>query len=301
MGIESATGAVTRDERLPHRVSVVIPTLGSECVVRTIEQLNRGTLVPAEILACIPQQEAARMEHVSFPNVRVVRTDCRGQVAQRAIGFQQAREAIVVQLDDDIHVEEDTLARLTQALADKGRGNALAPVFHVVETGRCTHELGDGLRGWLMNLFTYAICGAPWGVKRMGVVTAIGTSYGVDSRHCGSAPFPTQWLPGGCVVCFREDLIRDNFFPYAGKAYCEDLIHSHLRVKNGTRLWVLPTAKCLIHASEPERDARSVLAQLNARRYVLALRGGPKWRLALYEALSGLKRAVTARARAFGR
>jgi len=283
------------------KVSVVIPTLGGECLGRTIEQLNCGTLVPAEVLVCIPEEYAPRVAGLSASNVRVIKTGCRGQVAQRAIGFQQADQPLVLQLDDDIVVERDTVATLVEALVRMGPGNALAPVFHVVETGRCTHELGDGLRGWLMNVFTYVVCGAPWGVKRMGVTTAIGTSYGVDAQHCDSSPFPAQWLPGGCVLCFKEDLIKDNFFPYSGKAYCEDLIHSFLRVKNGIRLWVIPTVRCLIGASQPEADAPSVKAQMNAQRYLVRLKGGPRWRLALYEMLSGLKRAIRSRARTIAR
>ena len=283
------------------KVSVVIPTLGGDCLARTIEHLNHGTLVPAEVLVCIPEEYVPRVAGLSAANVRLIKTGCKGQVAQRAIGFQQAEQPLVLQLDDDTVLEQDTLASLAEALVRMGPGNALAPVCHIVETGRCSHELGDGLRGWLMNLFTYVVCGAPWGVKRMGVMTAIGTSYGVDGHYCDSSPFPTQWLPGACVLCFKQDLIKDNFFPYSGKAYCEDLIHSLLRVKNGIRLWVIPTVRCLMGATRPEADAPSVQAQRNAQRYVVRLKGGPRWRLALYEMLSDLKRAIRSLARTTAR
>lgn len=275
------------------KVSVVIPTLGGDCLRSTIEQLNRGTVVPAEILVCIPEEEAYRVAHLPFPNVRIVKTHCRGQVAQRATGFQQAQQAMVMQLDDDILLEEGSLRILADALCLLGRGNALAPVYYEAVTGRCIHELADGAHGFLMSLYYCVVCGSPWSGKRMGVVTSAGLSFGVDSSHCGEKPFGAQWLPGGCVLCFKDDLITEEFFPYSGKAYCEDLIHSFLRTKRGIRLWVIPSARCLIDAPESELSPPSISAQLKARRYFVKLSGGSAWRLALYEFFSTLKRALS--------
>ena len=275
------------------KISVVIPTLGGDCLRSTIEQLNRGTVVPVEILVCIPEEEAYRVAHLPFPNVRVVKTHCRGQVAQRATGFQQAQQSMVMQLDDDIFLEEGSLRILADTLCLLGQGNALAPVYYEVATGHCIHELADGIQGFLRSLYYYVICGSPWGVKRMGAVTAVGLSFGVDSSHCDENPFETQWLPGGCVLCFKDDLIMEKFFPYSGKAYGEDLIHSFLRTKSGTRHWVIPGAKCSIDAPEPELSPLSISAQVKARRYFVRLSGGSVWRLALYESFSALKRALS--------
>ncbi len=273
-------------------ISVIIPTLGGESLEETVEQLNRGTFVPLEILICIPEEEAFRVAHLSFSNVRVVKTQCRGQVAQRAVGFQQAQQPMVLQLDDDILLNEEALQSLVLELRRLGRGNALAPLYYDAVTRRCMHELKGGLSGWLDSLGAYVICGAPWGIKRMGVVTVIGLNYGVDSSYCGTQPFETQWLPGGCVLCFREDIIQESFFPYEGKAYCEDLIHAFLRIENSMRHWVIPSAHCLTTAPEPVVSGSSIKAQNNARRYFVRLSGGAEWRLTLYSVISGLKRRI---------
>jgi hypothetical protein len=282
-------GKVTGQET--QNLSVVIPTLGGDSLIRTIEQLNQGTVVPSEILVCIPKEEASRVANLPFYNVKVIITSCRGQVAQRAVGFQLAQQPMVLQLDDDIYLSEAALEVLVTALCRFGRGHALAPLYFDTVTGRCMHELNvAGLTGWLNSLGAYVICGAPWGVKRMGVVTDIGVNYGVDINHCGTAPFTTQWLPGGCVLCFQEDIIQENFFPYTGKAYCEDLIHAHLRIQHGTQHWVIPTARCLTTTPELVTEISSIKAQNKARRYLIRLTGGAKWRLTLYSIFSGLKR-----------
>lgn len=270
-------------------VSVVIPTLGGETLRGTIEQLNRGALVPAEILVCIPEEDAFRVKGLSFANVRVVKTHCRGQVAQRAIGFQQVQHPMVLQLDDDILLKEEALQELVCALCELGHGNALSPVYNHAMTGRCIHKMSEGFVGFFKSLYAYVVCGAPWGIKRMGVVTAIGVNYGVDSSYCDAKPFETQWLPGGCVLCFREELIKENFFPYIGKAYCEDIIHSFLRTENGMRLWVIPKAYCLINVPDYDINRSSI----DARRYFVRISGGPKWRLTLYNIFSRLKQGVS--------
>jgi hypothetical protein len=272
-------------------ISVVIPTLGGESLVGTIEQMNRGTLVPSEILICIPEEEAWRVEKLPYPNIKVVKTPCRGQVAQRAIGLQTATSTMVLQLDDDILLTQKTLKLLSDALQEAGPGNVVGPVYYLKSMSRPSHELHSGLQGIIDNLITSVVCGARWGVGRMGTVTAAGTSYGVDDRYCNSEKlFATEWLPGGCLLSFKEDLVVDNFFPLPGKAYCEDLIHSHLRAQKGVRHYVIPSAKCMITFAFPETGMASVLAQRKAQRYYVYLINGSLGRLCIYEKLMSFKR-----------
>ncbi len=273
-------------------VSVIIATLGGDSLPATIEHLNKGALIPSEILVCIPEEDAGRVEHLTYTNVQIVKTNCRGQVAQRAIGFQLAVHALILQLDDDVLLNEDALQELAEELQRLGRGNALAPLIYNAVTGRCIPELKGGLSGWLSILWAYFICGAPWGLKRMGVVTAVGLNYGVDGRYCGIKPFETQWLNGGCVLCFCEDVIRENFYPYSGKAHFEDIIHSFLRTKKGIRHWVIPGAKCITTVAEPPISKASIEAYNNARQYYVNISGGVAWRLKLYNLLYELKRQL---------
>ncbi len=283
------TGRFSKEKNL---LSVVIATLGGDSLEKTIDHLNVGTIKPFEILICIPTEDAYRVNNFFFKNVRIIKTLCRGQVAQRAIGFQKARGRYVLQLDDDVLLKEDALQELVEELQHLGRGNALAPLYYNAVTGRCIHEPKGGFSGWLFIFWTYSICGAPWGLKRMGVVTAVGLNYGVDGRHCGIKPFKTQWLPGGCVLCFSEDVIRENFFPYKGKAYCEDLMHSFLRTKKGICHWVIPSAKCSTTVADAPISRASIEAENNARRYYVKMSGGVEWRLNLYSLLYKLKRQL---------
>jgi len=266
-------------------LSVVIPTLGGESLDTTIAQLNRGTFVPREILVCIPEKEAPRVQNLGLPGVGIILTNVRGQVAQRAIGFQKAASELVLQLDDDVELKPDCLGQMVRFLEQAGPGNAVGPVYIDAHTGECVHKINAGLKGWLQSVYAMIFCGAPWGVARMGRATSIGVNYGVDWNYCRGKPsVETDWLPGGCVLSFKNDLIRDSFFPFPGKAYCEDNIHSLLRKGKGIRHWVVPDARCAIEVPKSDFPDAAWRGSTMARLYCTRLSHGSRWRAEIYSA-----------------
>jgi hypothetical protein len=50
--------------------------------------------------------------------------------------------------------------------------------------------------------------------------------------------FISEWLPGGCILHHKKNIIYENYFKYKGKAYCEDIIHSILLTKNNIKLYI---------------------------------------------------------------
>ena len=47
-----------------------------------------------------------------------------------------------------------------------------------------------------------------------------------------------DWIPGGISIIRKENIIKDKYFNFEGKAYCEDIIHSNLLKKNGINLFI---------------------------------------------------------------
>ena len=47
-----------------------------------------------------------------------------------------------------------------------------------------------------------------------------------------------NWLPGGVLILRVKDLVMEDYFPFEGKAYCEDLIHSFFLKKKGLKLYI---------------------------------------------------------------
>ena len=270
-------------------LSVVIATLGGAWLKNTIETLMAGSTVPDEILICIPESHAYKAETFRSDVVKIIATEVKGQVRQRAYGFTQVKFPIVLQLDDDILLEKDTVSNMVQYLLQLGKGNVIGPVYYGLQSKKCIHALQTGFAAIPKNIFDWLICGAPWGLKKMGIVSCIGLNYGVDDQYCKETLKQTDWLPGGCVFSFKEDLILENFFPFTGKAYCEDVYHSFFRKQAGTKSWVATLHKVFIEVPEPEFSKNAVEKVIAIRRFYLKLINGPQWRLFLYEIFCRLR------------
>lgn len=273
-------------------LSVVIATLGGETLADTISYLNSGEKIPAEILVCIPEEDSSCAESLSMKNVKIIKTPCRGQVAQRAYGLQRACQPLMLQLDDDIVLRPDDLRLLVQKLGQLGHGHALAPLFRLLSTGQYVTEYHAGVSGWLHSLYASLICGAPWGIKRMGVISPAGIAFAVDPRYCEPGLFETQWLPGGCVICHREDLVTEDYYPFAGKAFCEDLVHSVLWKKQGTRLWMHLDASGRISSDPMPFNWKTKKAIFRAHEYIVKLIGGNYWQLRLWHVVHIFKEII---------
>lgn len=229
-------------------ISVVIPTLGGDILIGTIEQLNRGTVVPTEILVCIPVEDAFRVANMSFHNLRVIRTDCRGQVAQRAEGFKQASCKYVLQLDDDVVVHYQCLEKLVLFMESRNDKCAISPAIRFIDSDKTVYPQPPNT--FLSRTYYYLINGAN-GYKP-GTITKAGTEIGVDPTHLEFEFVEVEWLPGGCVLHSRENLILHNFYPLRGKAFCEDLYHTSLLAKNGIKLFI--AGKAIVWIDDPRKQ-----------------------------------------------
>jgi len=257
-------------------ISVVIATLGGPTLVDTILALNRGRVVPDEILVCIPKREAPRVAHLCFPNVQVVETECRGQVAQRVQGFLLAAGPLVMQMDDDMLPATDCLWVLRESLMLKGAGAAMAPVLIDRETGCSVYRKPFKAR-WLLRLYYWVMNGRDGYV--LGRVDRAGNAIGVDPADLkGEEVVPVEWLPGGCVMHYKPNLIVADYFPFRGKAFGEDVIHSHLLALRGVDLFVDIRAHCEMESAEAScmnwtAFWRNLSGDWRARKYTMVLLG----------------------------
>jgi GT2 family glycosyltransferase len=223
------------------QITVVIATLGSESLAATINSLNSGSVCPKEILVCIPTDNAWKVAYLQGGNTSIVQTEFRGQVAQRAAGFQLASCPLVLQLDDDLVLDRFCLERLAATLKLLGPKAAVAPALVDLKTGQSVYKKPKknrvvlGLYYWLMN-----------GARgyEPGRIDRSGSSVGVDPSVSPAPLYDVEWLAGGCVLHHRENLVMENFWPLPGKAYYEDVVHSSILAASGIRLVIDPSAIC---------------------------------------------------------
>lgn len=265
-------------------VSVVIATLGEGSLFKTIEILNSGSVVPTEILVCIPEVESVRVEQLFVENVRIIRTPFRGQVAQRAYGFQQVKYEFVLQLDDDISVRETCLENLV-ACMNGFDDVAVGPKLFDVATGAYCSFLMPSAGGgsWFQRLLFWVINGARG--YEPGRIGRAGISMGVPEEPGNWSDL--GWLPGGCVLHRKKNLVLYDFYPFKGKAFVEDLFHSVILRKNKIRLMRCGDAACDVDfSSGVMRDVgglfRLYRAYARALRKLLDETGGSRFYLYMY-------------------
>ncbi len=264
-------------------VSVIIATLGGEVLKTTIAHLNQGDGAPAEILICIPEPEAANADCVAaIGNVHVIKTPCRGQVAQRAVGLGMAAYPYVMQFDDDVILPSDTLKVLYETLLAKGPGNIVAPFFRLQPTGEEGTRYVEGFRGMLRNVHASLVCGAKFGRNRLGKISSSGIGFGVPMSSVDARVVESEWLPGGVALCHKADLITYNYYPFPGKAFSEDLIHSILWRRQGCRLWTVLDVSAMIDVTIESFAWKSVVGRYRAHAYVAQMAGGSVWHTRLW-------------------
>ncbi len=243
--------------------------------MRTLQVLTNGPQTPAEILVCLPKSAQENSVYYDTKVIKTVITPYRGQVRQRAYGLARANQPLVMQLDDDVLVDSSSLGALFDASINLGRGNVVAPLgWRYLSNGKYITTSKSGVRAWLENIYLYLVCGPPWGDKRMGKLSRAGIGFWIDRAKVASNPYETELLPGGCALCHREYLVVDDYYPFDGKAYCEDLIHSIIWRQRGMRLWAIPTADATTDVVASPLSWDVVVANFRAHSYVVMLLGG---------------------------
>ena len=262
-------------------ISVVIPTLGSKDLYNCIKKVNSGNTLPKEIIISIPKKYKLNKK-LKFNNIKILRTNKSGQVSQRIEGFKIVKNKIIMQLDDDIFLKKNTMINLYESLIKKGKKNVVGPFYFDRNFNTNIQKINlDSDFFLLKEFYKKIICKAKWGKKKMGTITPIGINYGVDPDYVNKKTFKTEWLAGGCVLGYKEDLIKKNYFPFDGKAYAEDVINSLYRKRKKISHYVVLNSS-VGTTYEVKYSFNEILQELRVRYHILKLISGSKIRFFIW-------------------
>lgn len=216
-------------------LSVVIPTIGEKELVNTIESLRNSTYKPHEIIVVVPKAFVFRLKELKIANITVLETDFAGQVQQRIAGFKIAKGDLVLQLDSDITLSKNCIEKLVKIIINKGDNVVVAPSYAVDEVSNIQHT---GKLKKLLKIFINF---------GQGSIKSLEDSFTWDAWY-HNFEWPKQlsqmnYINGGCLLHWKKNLVLEDYYPYRGKAYGEDLLHSFLLTKKGLRILCEPTAK----------------------------------------------------------
>jgi hypothetical protein len=249
----------------------VIATLGGHTVRPTIQALNSGTLRPAEIILCLPKENIAQLGLSSEGNVRVHGTDFRGQVRQRIAGFRLAQFELVMQMDDDVELDVRCLQYLVETLGQLGSDAALAPAIMDAKTRRSVY--GKPAKGRFLTDFYYWLMNGSEGYAA-GKIDRSGSPMGLFVPPDDAKTHRVDWLAGGCVLHWRQNLVLEDYWLLPGKAFYEDVMHSLILTGRGLNLYIDARARCWIdvvgQSSIPPREyLRYLYRNFQARKYFM--------------------------------
>ena len=194
----------------------------------------------------------------------LVNANVFGQVKQRAYGLKLAKYMYVLQLDDGVVLEKNCLENLVLKM-DKKNLSAVSPYYMNMERNSAHAQKKNGI-SWK---FYYWLMNGNEGYK-IGGVAKSGINFGVNKVDLKSndSTVEVEWVPGGCILQKKENLIHLNHFPFSGKAYAEDLIYCFLLRSSGIRLYVSIDALCYI---DKDNGIDSLFQDFRARYYFVKI------------------------------
>jgi len=247
-------------------ISVVIPSLGGDLTI-VLNSLNFGSVKPDEIIVVLPDESCSIVNLDNYSNVRVIYSKRYGQVYQRICGFEKSKNEYILQLDDDIVVSYNCIKLLISLIVKDKRKIAVSPCWFNIDNGKPLHQ--GKVNGFIMSLYYWIVNGKK-GYKP-GELSRAGTNFGINPEYVSTKFIDVSWQPGGCVLHKRSNLILNDYYPYEGKAYYEDLIHSFLLRMSGVTLVVNVESTCMTHVNPRIKLGKEIIFDIRARRYFVKL------------------------------
>jgi len=260
-------------------LSIVIPTLGEAVLFKCLNSIYLNTLLPFEIIIVIPSQYKNRVNKINkLKLVRIIYSPIKGQVYQRILGFKSCKCDYVMQLDSDIILSKDTIYKLLYSMRKFYGKNAISPNLSIPKKLNNRFKYRSKLFILIKN---FIINGSKY--SKPGIVTDIGyNTWFLDSYYYENF-YKVEWLPGGCILFNKKSLIKNNYFPFSGRAYCEDVIHSIILSFNKVNLYYFPNIIVINDDYSKEvKTLKSLFQEFKIRFYLLKKVKGSKIRFFLW-------------------
>jgi hypothetical protein len=245
----------------------VIASIGRDSLLDTLDVISTWTVALKEVIVVFPENSLFNIaKEYSRLNIVILRMGI-GQVAQRSFGFKFASGDVIVQSDDDIRVDANSIAELVSFVNQTGF--SAGPVLYASPGGAPFFSLPRTTISKMKESVLAKLLGFPTSGEQMGRVSRAGVTSGVDPAWMEKSVIEVDWLPGGFAVHLRKNLTLENYFPFQGRACYEDLIHSLILRERGVKLVTLRSAKAELKIDIPRASLVSVLRELRILYYVV--------------------------------
>lgn len=238
-------------------ISVVIASIGENELFSSINSLLGGTITPKEIIIVFPK--GVQLDPLLFSNsdIKIITTTELGQVKQRLIGISHAKGEYILQSDSRIFWTTSALEKLYNEALNSDKMNVFSP--RTIET--------DEIEPTILNDFIEKIDTRTLDTNTNE--TSIFRKSGfIRSPYCYDLGMKvlhrSEWINGICLY-HRSLAAKCNYYPFEGKAYCEDVLNSMRLIKLGAKLWIRNDAEVFT----PTRFYTATFRQLTGQTRVI--------------------------------
>jgi GT2 family glycosyltransferase len=226
-------------DKLELPLSIVIATIGNRDLKPTLDSISKSSSKPMEVLLCVPSINSSNLRKYENNGTRIIICNEKGQVKQRIEGFKRAKGNYVLQLDDDIILDKYCLSELYRAINILGKDCAISPQYYDYDSNEQFSSFTPKQILLFPQIFYYLLNGKKGYVE--GSISKSGINMGIKALKTDY--FSSEWISGGCILHHRENLVIENYIPFTGKAYAEDIIHSYRLSQNNIKLFIIKKAK----------------------------------------------------------
>ena len=213
------------------KLTIIIPSLLSNLNEKWIKQINRFNQQKINIIISLPPNFSKSNKIINkFDNgILIIRSDKKGQVNQRQYGYKFVNTEYLMHMDDDIFISIKSLKILLNQFEKLPRKSSIAPRLIIKNDNNKELFLKK-----YINLFLYNDSNPKPGTISKSTFD-IPPNLPLDSNKSIES---VNWIPGGISIIRKEYIIKNQYFNFEGKAYCEDLLHSNLLKNNGVKLFI---------------------------------------------------------------
>ena len=214
-----------------NRLTIIIPSLLSNIKESWIDQVNRFNKEKINIIISAPPDlsKANKFIYKFDKDILIIRSDKKGQVNQRQYGYKFARTEYLMNMDDDIFISIKNLRILLNQFQNLPYKSSLVP--RLISNKNYNKKLF--LRKFINFLIYNQFSPQPGTITKSTFEVAHNFSLQKDKEIEN-----VDWIPGGISIIRKENIIKNDYFKFEGKAYCEDLINSYLLKNNGIQLFI---------------------------------------------------------------
>ena len=203
------------------KLTIIIPSLLSNINEKWIEQVNMFNHYKINIIISVPPNLSKKNEFINKfdKGILIIISDKKGQVNQRQYGYKFIKTDYLMHMDDDIFISTKSLKILLNQFENLPRKSSIAPRLIMNDDNNKEQFFKK-----YINLFLYFET-----KPKLGKISK--STFGVPPNlplHSNKLIESVDWIPGGISIIRKEHIIKDQYFNFEGKAYCEDLIHSNL-------------------------------------------------------------------------